>query len=157
MLREKEPDLTQKRIMVNIPASITKTKKSRVTFFSKEVKTLFMPILRRLDSEDRIFYRKQKRMPINVSHQYQEILIEYLKRIGSDQRYESGHHKITTHSFRAFVITKVSRHDPNFAKYFAGQKQSRDLLMYDHLTVDEKLEKYIEFEPDLLICDTKQN
>ncbi len=68
-----------------------------------------------------------------------------------DQKYESGHHKITTHSFRAFFITKVSRHDPNLAKYFAGQEQSRDLLMYDRLTVDEKLENYIKFEPDLLI------
>ena len=47
-LRKKDLDTTQKRIMVKIPASITKTKKSRVTFFSKEVRPLLMPILRKL-------------------------------------------------------------------------------------------------------------
>ncbi len=130
-LRKKDLDLTQKRIVVNIPASITKTKKSKMTFFSKEVRTMFMPIMRRLDNKDRIFYRKQKRRPINVSYQYQEILIKYLKKAGLDQKYESGQHKITTHSFRAYFITMVSRHDPNLAKYFAGQEQSWDLLMYD--------------------------
>lgn len=34
-LRKKDLDTTQERIMVNVPASITKTKKSRVTFLAK--------------------------------------------------------------------------------------------------------------------------
>lgn len=156
-LRKRDLDLTQKRIVVNIPASITKTKKSRVTFFSKEVKVLFMPILKRLDKDDRIFYyakkNSKKKEPKNISHKYQEMLIKYLQRIGLDQRYESGVHKITTHSFRAYFITKVSRHDSNLAKYFAGQEQSGDLLMYDRLTLDEKLEWYMKFEHDLLVYE----
>ncbi len=48
LLQLKKRDLGQKRIMVNIPASITKTKRSRVTFFSREIIPLLMPILRRL-------------------------------------------------------------------------------------------------------------
>ena len=154
-LRKMDLDTTQKRIMVKVPASITKTKKSRVTFFSKEVTPLLKPILKRLGNEDRIFFRG-KANPSNISNHYQLILIKYLERIGLDQKYESGRHKITTHSFRAFFITKVSRHDPNLAKYFAGQEQARDLLMYDRLALDEKLEKYIEFEPDLLINEYPQ-
>jgi len=156
-LRKRDLNLTQKRIMVNIPASITKTKKSRVTFFSKEVTPLFRHILRTMDDDDRIFYytRKNsgKKRPKNTGHQYQNMLAKYVERTGLDQRYESGHHKITTHSFRAYFITKVSRHDPNLAKYFAGQEQSRDLLTYDRLTVEEKLEHYIKFERDLLVLD----
>jgi len=152
-LRKRDLDVTHERIVVNVPASMTKTKKSRVTFFSKEVTPLLRPIIKRLDGEDRIFFRG-KTNPANISNHYQLMLIRYLERIGLDQKYESGRHKITTHSFRAFFITKVSRHDPNLAKYFAGQEQSRDLLMYDRLTLDEKLEKYIEFESDLLIYDT---
>ena len=92
--------------MVKVPASITKTKKSRVTFFSKEVTPLLKPILKRLGNEDRIFFRGKN--PSNISNHYQLILIKYLERIGLDQKYESGRHKITTHSFRAFFITKVS-------------------------------------------------
>ena len=155
-LRKIDLDTTQERIIVNVPASITKTKKSRVTFFSKEVTPLLKPILKRLNDENYVFFRG-KTKPTNVSNHYQLILTKYLKRINLDQKYESGRHKITTHSFRAFFITKVSRHDPNLAKYFAGQEQARDLLMYDRLTLDEKLEKYIEFESDLLINEKINN
>ena len=155
-LKKRDLDLGQKRIMVNIPASITKTKRSRVTFFSKEVRPLLMPILRKLADDDRVFFRG-KTSPANISNHYQMILTQYLKRAGLDQKYESRRHKITTHSFRAFFITKVSRHDPNLAKYFAGQEQSRDLLMYDRLTADEKLENYIKFEPDLLMYDSDKH
>lgn len=155
-LRRKDLDLSRERIIVNVPASITKTKKSRVTFFSKEVTALLKPVLRNLDDEDRVFTRG-KGKPANISNHYQSILVEYLERVGLDQKYESGRRKITTHSFRAYFITKVSRHDPNLAKYFAGQEQAGDLLVYDRLTLDEKLKKYIEFEPDLLILDDKDS
>ncbi len=155
-LRKIDLDTTQERIIVNVPASITKTKKSRVTFFSKEVTPLLKPILKRLNDENYVFFRG-KTKPTNVSNHYQLILTKYLKRINLDQKYESGRHKITTHSFRAFFITKVSRHDPNLAKYFAGQEQARDLLVYDRLTLDEKLKKYIEFESDLLINEKISN
>ena len=107
------------------------------------------------DEDDRVFFRG-KANPANISNHYQLILTKYLKKAGLDQKYESGLHKITTHSFRAYFITKVSRHDPNLAKYFAGQEQARDLLMYDRLTTDERLENYIKFEPDLLIYDNNK-
>ena len=77
---------------------------------------------------------------------------------GLDQKYEFGDHKITTHRFRVFFITNVSCHDPNLAKYFTIQKkQSKDLLMYDRLAIDEMLENYIKFESDLLICDSDKH
>ena len=73
-----------------------------------------------------------------------------------DEKYDNGHNKITTHSFRAYFITKVSRHDPNFAKKLAGQK--RYLLQYDRMSDDEKIEKYLEVESDLFIFDeSKKN
>lgn len=152
-LKKKDLDIMQKRIIVNVPANITKTKKSRVTFFSKEVQVLLLPKLKKLNDDDKVFSFsniKQK----NIGNSYQTTLKRYLRKIRLDQKYSTGNYKISTHSFRAFFITKVSRHDPNLAKYFAGQEQSKDLLVYDRLTQDEKLEKYIEFEPDLLIYDS---
>ncbi len=148
--------MTRQRIIVNVPAKITKTRKSRVTFFSKEVQVLLIPKLRKLDDDDKVFSFSNVKLR-NIGDSYQQAIIRYLKKTGLTQKYSAGRYKITTHSFRAFFITKVSRHDPNLAKYFAGQEQSRDLLMYDRLTLDEKLENYIEFESDLLICDTKHN
>ena len=149
-LRKKDLDTTHKRIVVNVPAHITKTKKSRVTFFSKEVQELLLPKLRKLKDDDKVFsFRNIK--PRNIGDSYQHGLVRCLKKIELDKKYSSGNYKISTHSFRAFFITKVSRHDPNLVKYFAGQEQAKDLLVYDRLTQDEKLEKYIEFESDLLI------
>ena len=72
--------------------------------------------------------------------------------MGISDKYETnGRNVITTHSLRAFFITKVSRNDPNLAKYFAGQKGY--LLQYDRQTDAEKLAIYMEFEPLLLVSD----
>ncbi len=152
-LQKKDLDMTRQRITVNVPAKITKTKKSRVTFFSKEVQRILIPRLKNLNDDDKVFSYSNIKLR-NIGDSYQQAIVRYLKKIGLSQKYSVGNYKISTHSFRAFFITKVSRHDPNLAKYFAGQEQSRDLLMYDRLTLDERLEKYMEFEPDLLMYDT---
>ena len=72
--------------------------------------------------------------------------------MGIRDKYETtGRNVITTHSFRAYFITKVNRQDPNLAKYFAGQKGY--LQQYDRLTDAEKLALYMGFEPSLLVSD----
>ena len=138
------------RIMVKIPARITKKKRARTTFFSVEVAGLLMPGLSRLDGCDLVFgvdANPDTARGAEMSH-----LARTLVRAGLDRKYETtGRNKISTHSFRAFFITRVSRHDPNLAKYFAGQKGY--LLQYDRLSDEEKLEYYIKFEPSLLVCD----
>ena len=154
-LRKKDLDITKERIIVNVPAQIIKTKKSRVTFFSMEIQDVIIGMLNGLNDDDFVFGSRNGRNRYTGSS-YQKALIDCLSKIGLNQRYSSGNHKVSTHSFRAFFITKVSRHDPNLAKYFAGQEQTGDLLMYDRLTLDERLQKYIEFESDLLIFDEKK-
>lgn len=154
-LRKKDLDVTTERITINVPAQITKTKKSRITFFSMETQDMIIGMLHGLNDDDFVFGSKNGRNQYTGSS-YQKALVNCLEKIGFDQKYSSGTHKISTHSFRAFFITKVSRHDPNLAKYFAGQEQTGDLLMYDRLTLDEKLQRYIEFETDLLIFDEKK-
>jgi len=94
--------------------------------------------------------------PIPLNNEIAEItnLHRYLSKCGLDMKYDSGQYKINTHSFRAFFITKMSRHDPNFAKKLAGQKGY--LLQYDRMTDKEKLDKYLEFEKDLIIDPTER-
>ena len=78
-----------------------------------------------------------------------------LDKTGLDMKYETtGRYMINTHSFRAFGITKISRHDPNFAKKLAGQKGY--LLQYDRMTDEEKLELYQKFEIDLIIDNSEK-
>ena len=138
------------RIMVKIPARITKTKRARTTFFSAEAAGLLMPGLRGLDGCDLVFGTNPN--PETARGAEMSHLARTLERAGLDRKYETtGRNKISTHSFRAFFITRVSRHDHNLARYFAGQKGY--LMQYDRLSDEEKLEYYTRFEPSLLVCD----
>jgi hypothetical protein len=59
------------------------------------------------------------------------------KRSGLDMKNSKGNNEINTHSFRAFGITKLSRHDANYARRLAGQKGYLDT--YDRFSLDDKL------------------
>lgn len=137
------------RLMVKIPASITKKKRARTTFFSAEVTKRLAPMLNRIDDDDLVFGENTKLA--NILY-----LERILHKLGMDQKYDSTNRfKINTHSFRAFFITKISRHDQNLAKFFAEQKGY--LLQYDRLTDEEKLQYYLKYEPDLMIYDQSKN
>jgi len=157
LLQLKKKDIEVKeRIMIKIPAEYTKSKKGRTTFFSKEVQKMLIPKLKQLSDDDFLFGKHSRTSLKSKSGNELITLANYLGKIGLEERYDNGHHKITTHSFRAYFITKVSRHDPNFAKKLAGQKGY--LLQYDRMTDEEKLEKYLAMESDLLIFDeSKKN
>ena len=151
-IRKKDLVLDSKRIMVKIPAKITKTKQARTTFLSTEAEKMIRHRLKKLDDDDLVWGNN----PIPINNEIVEItnLHRYLSKCGLDMKYDSGQYKINTHSFRAFFITKISRHDPNFAKKLAGQKGY--LLQYDRMTDKEKLDKYLEIEKDLIIDPTER-
>ena len=70
--------MTRQKITVNVPAKIIKTKKSRVTFFSKEVQVLLIPKLRKLDDEDKVFSFSNVKLQ-NIGDSYQQVQeLEYL-------------------------------------------------------------------------------
>jgi len=142
-LRKKHLDITKKRIMVKIPASFTKTGRARTTFFSKEFDELFRFKINEMKDDDLLF-ATNPRVRGAVDNEIQNM--DYVcKKIGLKN--------VTTHSFRAYFITKVARLDYNLSKLYTGQKGY--LLQYDRLNDEEKLEKYLEFEPELYIYENK--
>jgi len=149
-LQKKHLNLETERIMVKIQPHMAKFKKGRTTFFSKEAGNLLRVILKRKEENDLIF-GTSKDVRISESNKG-ESLRRVLKNVGLDQKYDdTGNFQINTHSFRAYFITKISRHDANLAKFFSGQEGY--LLQYDRMTDEEKLENYMEFEKDLLVYD----
>lgn len=153
MQLRKKDFILGKRIMIKIPATFAKFNKARTTFVSSEVSSLLIPILNKLNDND-IVLGSGNTKDENIGDSYEQNLVRYLHKTGLDMRYESTkYHKINTHSFRAYFITRVSRHDPNIAKKLAGQRVY--MGQYDRLSADELLEKYIEFEPDLFIYKQK--
>src|SRR3972149_2302257 len=138
-LRRKHLDLTTKRIKVRIPADFTKAGRERITFFSKEFEDMYKFKISKMD-EDQLVFVTNPNPKGAVDNEVQNM--EYVcKKVGLKE--------ITTHSFRAYFITKVARLDYNLSKLFTGQKGY--LLQYDRLNEEEKLEKYLEFEPHLSI------
>ena len=154
-IRKKHLDLSKKRIMIKIPASITKVKKARTTILSKEAAQFIIAKLKKLKEDDLVWGVSED--PHNAEINEMNILNSYCKKVGLDQKYEStGRLKINSHSFRAYFITKISRHDENFAKKLAGQKGY--LLQYDRMSDEDKLQRYLQLEPELLIFDeSKKN
>jgi len=138
-MRKKQLDLSTKRITVTIPAEHSKNGRARETFFSKEAAKYLRPILHNLDDNDLVFTKNE------YWESARNTVLANMRRWTA----QTGLKDITTHSFRAYFITKINRIDPNLARYFAGQSSYLD--SYDRLSKQEKLEKYLEFEPDLII------
>ena len=149
-LRKKDIHTDTARLMVKIPAAFTKTGVARTTFFSAEAAQLVASRLKKIGDSDLVFsIHNDPKGNVSLESKY---LDDLQKRMGISDKYETnGRNVITTHSFRAFFITKVSRKDPNLAKYFSGQKGY--LLQYDRQTDAEKLAIYMEFESLLLVSD----
>lgn len=149
-LQKKHFILGKERIMIKIPSRIAKFRRARTTFITKETGIMLSGILKRRQDDDLVFGTCD-----NVHHAEiakGNLLRRHLKILGLDQKYEeTGCHKINTHSFRAYFVTKASRSDANIAKKLAGEKGY--LLQYDRLTDDELLEEYLKFEDSLLIYD----
>ena len=145
-LRKKHLISNKQNIVVKIPATIAKLKKARTTFFSKEASRLLKPLLREINDDDLVF-------GVKANTSVAQVLRRILIKTGLDMKYESsGDYMINTHSFRAYGITKLSRHDPNLAKKLAGQKGYLD--QYDRINDDEKLELYQKYEIDLIVDNT---
>jgi len=120
-LRKKHLIVDNPNIKVKIPASISKFKKGRTTFFSKESSKLLKPLLRKIDDDDLVFGSNENKYYAEINSE--QILRRIIKKVGLDMKYETNNrYYINTHSFRAYGITKISRHDPNFAKKISGQK-----------------------------------
>jgi len=150
-LRRKDIDLTKKRIMIKIPAKITKTKRSRTTFISKEAASFLKQKLKNLEDNDLVFGSNEN---VNYARTTEVITLQrVLKKAGLDEKYDGiNRRKITLHSFRAYFFTKAARkHDENYAHKLTGH--GGYLPQYDRLTDEEKLEMYIKLEPELLIFD----
>ena len=149
-LRKSDVHTHLARLLVRIPAKYTKTGMARTTFFSAEAAKMVAPRLREIGDSDLVFGTGRD---LNNSVSTEGAYLNNLqKKIGISDKYETNRRNvITTHTFRAFFITKVNRQDPNLAKYFAGQKGY--LMQYDRLSDNEKLAFYMEFEPSLLVSD----
>jgi len=152
-LRKKDFDTTKERIKIKITTD-TKTRTARSTYISKEAQKILEPILETLEPEEYVFSRKNTKLQ---ERSVGTSLNRLLDKIGFTEKYESNRYrKITSHSFRSYFFTKAARkHGENYAHKMIGH--GGYLMQYDRMTEEEKLQMYIELEPDLVVFDQTKN
>jgi len=141
------------RISTYIEAKEAKTRRGRTVFLSKECQEVLETYLDDLKDDDLVFYRGTSLNPRTYGANTARDLRKVLGRLGLDMRYSNGKYKINTHSLRSFFFTKAVRmHGENYAHRMTGH--SGYLMQYDRMTDEEKLQMYLELEPELSIYAT---
>jgi integrase len=152
-LKKKDIDLNGKRIIVNIPAN-TKTRTGRVTYLSLETEKTLQPHLENIGPDDYVFATNDSK---DNSSSVRTMLARLVDKLELVDRYQSNNiRKITTHSFRAYFFTKAARmHGENYAHKITGH--GGYLMQYDRMTEEEKLEMYLQLEPELAVYEQTKN
>jgi len=150
-LRKKDLQLINKNFMINVRGETTKTQKGRKCFMSFEATKLVFPRWKSLKDNELVFATNEN--PVHARTNEQIVFDRVRSLAFLTDRYDSSNRfHVSFHSFRAYFITKVSRHDHNLAKRLAGQKSYLD--QYDRLDINEKLELYLKLELDLVVYDS---
>jgi len=154
-IRKKDLDMSHERIIIHLPAKITKRKRARSVILSKESGGWIRNKIKMIADEDLVWTRNKDWISArnNLIMQFGKSR----KKADLDFKYEStGRAKIVPHSLRAYFFGKARKtHGENYAHMMTGHKGH--LMQYDRLSDEEKLEMYIELEPELLIYDQTKN
>ena len=144
------------RIMVDIPAKHTKTKKPRKTFLTKECWNLVKPILDKKKDDDHVFTHWDDANILKAKHVEEDYFYRLRKRVGLDEKYpDSIRHKISIHIFRSWFVTKCNRVDSDFGNALAGH--DKYMKIYNRFTIPELITLFKKAEPELQIFDRKED
>ena len=147
-LKRKDLRTDLARMRAIIPAKFARNGKARTVFFSTEVSRHVNQYLRIMDDTDLVFGASRKpNMAIRMETEYLRRLLNYMG-IGPDVNI-GEREVVTTDTFQKFFISQVSRHDPGLAMYFSGHDNYP--ARYDHLTDSQRLDRYMDIEPSILL------
>ena len=160
-LRKSDFDVTKDRIIVTLPAYITKTRESRITFVSKEVEPLILELLDTKENDDLVFGTNDtvKYSKDSITQMFGIIrknagycTCSKENKDNCTGKYKSSPlHKITIHSFRAFFIKNINRVDFGLGNALGGHGYYMD--RYDSMNEKEMIELYQKAEHKLAIYD----
>jgi integrase len=148
-LRKRDLNFDHDRIMVVIAGKYTKTRKPRKTFITKETEKLLVEVLKKRKDDDLIFATNED--SLKSKHTEEDYFYRLRNKIGLTERYDTGIHKITLHSFRSWFVTKCNRVDSDLGNALAGH--GKYMKKYDRLTIPEMIDLFIKAEPTLSIFE----
>jgi len=149
-LRKRDFNLNEyARVLIKVPAKITKTKKPRITFISEETERLLRPILDNLDDSVQVFNQSNRTME-QVRLSEEQIFGRLREKLGFKNKYDSGiYHVSLGDSFRSWFVTKCNRIDFGFGHALAGHESY--MKRYDRIELKDKVDYYIRAEKSLQV------
>lgn len=152
-LKKRDFDDSLSRITIRIPANFTKAKKARTTFISKEAEQYVKQLLNKINPDKLVFAENPDRRIAKLNEE------SYFSRVREKseflEKYDSGVHKITLHSFRSYFISTFSGINESIGHALAGHERYMDI--YDRFPVEKKLEEYLKGESELMIFENSIN
>ena len=146
-IKPEQLNLTNRNIMIRLPAEITKTGRSRITFFSRQVSDMIRYRIN-VGKQDCLFSNSRN------TGQFVNLILKRFasarKKAGLTEKYghcKQNRYHIHVHSMRSYFITKANKIQFGVGHILAGH----DFYMkeYNQYTVDELLGMYQRFEKDL--------
>lgn len=154
-IRKKHIDTTKNPIEITITASITKTKRTRITYVTRETAPMLINLLKKLDENDLVFgSHENQQIATDNAENYFWRLREDLKEIipsFAEKYEENGRHKKNLHSLRAYTATQCADAvDEAFGHGIIGHKRYLGQYIRDQ---DKMAEKYKRAEANLMIYE----
>lgn len=136
-------------VRISIEAEHTKTKEARETYVTSEAFEKIKPVLDTKKNEELLFTHI-KTIAYAVSHEDRRFA-DLREKLGFTEKYKSANrYVVTLHAFRAYFHTKASQKLRSEAAN-ALDGHSGYLSQYYRQEPEERANKYLELEPDLLI------
>ena len=149
-LRKKDFDVSKDPVEIHIPARVTKTKKSRTTFVTRETKPLLIKKLESLQDDDIVFATSPT--PEKSADAEWQTFNNLRKRLGLTEKYQhNGRYKKTLHSFRSYTATQATLAiDDSWGHSLLGHKQYLGQYIRNQ---EEYSQFYKRTEPYLMIYE----
>ncbi len=147
---------TFRKVVMHIPAEITKTGEARITFVSDQIVSQFMDIVKTLEDDDCIFTTADD-FKTAMSRE-QASLVKARTKLGLKDKkwlgvFSSGRHHFTIHTFRKFGIINADEVKLGFGHSIAGHgvymRQYRNYTPKRLLELYNKAEQYLSIDGEI--------
>lgn len=149
LMKKKDLSFEYDRVMITIPAENAKNKEERITFISEEARKICQPLFDSKSDDDLIFGTGCNIHDDVTNHA--RYIATTRRKLGYTSKYNSGTHKITLHSLRAYFISKIIKENENLGHFLAGH--SVYMKQYERFETEELIDAYKKSEPELTIMD----
>lgn len=155
-IKKRDIDTTKNLIEIHIPATITKTKRARTTFVTRETRPLLLRRLAEINDDELVFGSSEDNVravntAVTAFGYYRQQIVPIMPRFG--EKYEHNRiHKITLHTLRAYTSTQCAEAvDEAFGHMILGHNRYLEQYIRNQ---NKTVEKYKRAENHLMIYES---